>query len=536
MLPVLLQQLRRDRVVLPVWIVGTAALLAVSAASVAGEYGDAAGRTQILTIALATPTLLALRGIPNGDSLGSAVHFQSFAFLAVTIGLMNVFLATRHGRADEEKGRRELLLAAPVSRLTPPLATLVLALAGNAAFVVLAIGGYLAVGLPAGGAVLGAVTLGVTGLLFYGVGATAGELAATSRAASSIGVVVVLAAYALRAAGDALGTPDVATLTLHPAWPSALSPIGWGQLTLPFTDDRWWPVFPLAAVAAVLAVLALVLHGNRELGASLLPDRAGRASAGRSLRGATGLAWRLTRPAIVWWTIGSALLGLAIGSLVTAVARLDFSSNPELLQIMRSIGHTDQTDVARTLIPALTTIVGVVAAAAGVQCVLRVREEEAAGRGENVLAASVSRPRYLLAFAGLGAGTVAVVLLATGLAAAAGFAASGSADFAWLALGQCLVQLPAALVFVGLGALAVGLLPRAAIGLSWGLYGAGVVIGFFGQLLRLPDGVQRLSPFTDTPVLPATADDWVPTVLVVVAAVLALVVAVPAFRRRDLTT
>jgi len=128
----LLQQARRDRLNLPIWVLDTALLLTVSAASVVNEYGDAEGRSQILTVALATPALLALRGIPNGDSLGSAVHFQSFAFLAVTIGLMNVFLATRHGRADEVTGRRELVLAAPVSRLAPPLATLILGLSPTA--------------------------------------------------------------------------------------------------------------------------------------------------------------------------------------------------------------------------------------------------------------------------------------------------------------------------------------------------------------------------------------------------------------------
>ena len=222
---VLLQQIRRDRVTLPIWILGTVLLIVAVGSAGVREYGDAEGRTTILSVALATPALLALRGIPNGDSLGSAVHFQSFAFLAVTIGLMNVFLATRHGRADEEKGRRELLLAAPVSRLTPPLATLVLAILANGVFAVLATLGYLAAGLPAEGSVLSSIALATTGLAFFGVGLLAGELAATTRAASGIGVVLVLVAYALRAAGDALGTPDVENLTLEPAWPSWLSPI-----------------------------------------------------------------------------------------------------------------------------------------------------------------------------------------------------------------------------------------------------------------------------------------------------------------------
>lgn len=277
MVRILLQQIRRDRLTLPIWILGTAFLLTVTANSVHTLYGT--DGAQILTVALATPALLALRGIPNGDSLGSAVHFQSFAFLAVTIGLMNTFLATRHGRADEEKGRRELVAATPVSRLSPPIATLVLGLIANGLFVVLAVAGYQAAGLNAGGAILSATALGVTGLAFLGLGMLAGELTATSRAANGVGAILVLAFYALRAGGDALGKPDIANLTLEPAWPSWISPIGWGQQTLAFTDDNWMPVLWIAALAVGAVVIALLVHARRELGESLLPERNGRATA-----------------------------------------------------------------------------------------------------------------------------------------------------------------------------------------------------------------------------------------------------------------
>ena len=157
----------------------------------------------------------------------------------------------------------------------------------------------------------------------------------------------------------------------------------------------------------------------------------------------------------------------------------------------------------------------------------------AAAHAESLLAAPVARIGWLLSFAALGAVTVAVVLLATGLTAAAGFAASGSDDFAWLALGQCLVQAPAALVFVGVTALVVGLLPRLAIALGWGLFGAGVVIGYFGQVLQLPEWLQKLSPLVHVPELPT--DDWGPTVILAAVAVIAALLAAFAFRRRDIS-
>lgn len=532
MFRIILQQVRRDRLTLPIWILGTVLLLVASANSVVSEYGDAEGRAAILQVALATPALLALRGIPNGDSLGSAVHFQSFAFLAVTIGLMNTFLATRHGRADEEKGRRELVAATPVSRLAPPVATLLLGLVANGLFVALAVAGYRSAGLDAGGALLSSVALGVTGLAFLGLGLLAGELTATSRAANGIGAVIVLGSYALRAGGDALGTPDLEKLTLTPAWPSLLSPIGWGQHTMAFTDDDWAPVGWIAALALVAVTAALAVHARRELGASLLPERAGRATARAGLGSPFGLAWRLQAPTLLAWTVGSALLGLALGSLVTAIAGADID-NPAVEAILKSLGHT-QGDLGDALIPALMVIVGVLAAAAGVQAVLRMRDEEVDGRAETVLTAPRSRPGWLLAFTAVGALSVLVVLVATGLATAAGFVALDDPDRAWLSLGQTLAQAPAALTFVGAAALLVGVLPRAAIALGWGVFALGVGIGLFGDLLGLPDEVIDVSPVANVPTLPT--DDWVPTVVVAAVAVGLTALAAVLFRRRDLAT
>lgn len=530
MFRILLQQIRRDRLTLPIWILGAVLLLTVTANSVGTLYGS--NGSQILTVALATPALLALRGIPNGDSLGSAMHFQSFAFLAVMIGLMNTFLATRHGRGDEEKGRRELVAATPVARLASPIATLVLGIAANGLFVVLSIGGYTAAGLDAGGAILSATALGVTGLAFLGLGMIAGELTATSGAANGFGAAVVLASYAFRAAGDALGTPDVARLTLAPAWPSWISPIGWGQHTLAFTDNNWWPVTWLAGLAVVAVAVALVVHSRRELGASLLPEHDGRASARAGLRSPFGLAWRLQAPTLLAWAAGSALLGLALGALVTAVTNSNVD-NPAIEAVMESLGHT-QGDLGTALIPALMAVIGVTAAAAGVQAVLRLRDEESGGRAEEVLAAPRSRAGWMLAFTAVGALSVAVVLLATGLSSAAGFLVLGDTDDAWTIFWQALVQAPAALTFVGAAALLVGVLPRVAIALGWGVYAVGVGIGLFGGLLGLSDAVQKLSPITSVPTIPS--DDWVPTIVVGAIAIALAALAALAFRRRDLVT
>jgi ABC-2 type transport system permease protein len=534
MLRILLQQARRDRLTLPIWIVGTVLLLTVAAQAVVSEYGDAEGRTGILTVALATPALLALRGIPNGDSLGSAVHFQSFAFLAVTIGLMNVFLATRHGRADEQNGRRELVLATPVSRLAPPVATLLLGLLANGLFAVLATGGYVSAGLDAGGAILSSLALALLGLAFLGLTMIAGELTATSRAANGVGVVLVLGAYALRAAGDALGRADIPNLTLEPAWPSFVSPIGWGQQTMAFTVDDGAPVGWIAGLAAASIVVALIVHARRELGASLLPERVGRPRALPGFSSPLALAWRLHWPTLVAWAGGSALFGLALGSLVRAIADANID-NPQIQRILQSLGHTAAADVGRVLLIAVFVIVAGVAGAAGVQAVLRLREEEAEGRLEALLATPRTRSAWLLSFTLVGALTVTAVLVAAGAAAALSFAVLDDPDDAWLSIGSAVAALPAVLSFVGVTALFAGLLPRAAIALGWGVYGVLAAIGMFGGLLGLDeDTVKALSPIANVPALPT--DDWIPSIVLGAIAIAAVALGAVAFRRRDLAT
>jgi ABC-2 type transport system permease protein len=371
------------------------------------------------------------------------------------------------------------------------------------------------------------------GLAFLGLGMLAGELTETSRGANTIGVVLVLGAYTLRAAGDALGRPDVTKITLDPAWPSWLSPIGWGQQTLAFTENRWWSIGLIGVLAVVAVGIALLVHSRRELGASLLPERAGRATALATLTSPAALAWRLQWPTLIAWAGGSALLGLALGSLVTAISKANLD-NPQIQAILQSLGHTGAADLGRTLISALMVLIGAVAAAAGVQAVLRMREEETEGRLETVLATPRSRVGWLLSYVFIAAASVLIVLVATGVTAAIGFAGVGQSDNAWLAFGSAAVQAPAALSFVGATALFVGLLPRLAVSLGWAVFGILIGFGLFAGLLNLPKGVDKISPIANVPALPT--DDWVPTIVLGVIAVVAAVLGAMALRRRDLST
>ena len=67
------------------------------------------------------------------------------------------------------------------------------------------------------------------------------------------------------------------------------------------------------------------------------------------------------------------------------------------------------------------------------------------------------------------------------------------------------------------------------------IFGALAGLGMFGGLMGIDEKVvQALSPIANVPALPT--DDWIPTVVVSGVAVVAALLALVTFRRRDLST
>jgi ABC-2 type transport system permease protein len=162
------------------------------------------------------------------------------------------------------------------------------------------------------------------------------------------------------------------------------------------------------------------------------------------------------------------------------------------------------------------------------------RSEETDGTVELMVSGPVSRLRWLVDGLVVGALAVLAVLIGVAAAAALSFAAVGDGTHAGVAVRQAFAGLPAALVFVGLGAVLVAALPRLAVGGSWAIFGVAVVLGLFGVLLRLPEAVRDLSPFSHLPTLPI--QEWFPLAAMTGVALALAAVAALALRRRDLRT
>lgn len=524
-------QLRRERWILPVWIVGIIGLLAAAGTAVAREFGGDQERFALAAVAAGNPAFLFLRGLPDGSETGALVFFQTFAFLAVLTGLMNVFAVVRHTRADEERGRSEQLAATPIPRTSELATALVVALLANLALALGSLIVCLALGFGVSASVVTGLAVGSVGVAFAGLAAVCAQIAPSPRGANGLGAGLVGAAYLVRGIGDALGTATDAT-HVDPSWISRLSPIGWAQASAPFSDADGYPLLVPIVLGIGAATLALAIRSHRDLGTSMVPETAGRPAWRRP--SALRLAFRQQRASILGWAVGGAILGSFAGLLAPLVAEA-VKSNDALADLIGRLVPGLQVDTGTLFTIALLGIAGLLATAAGVQTLIRMRGDEAEDRAEALLSARLSRARWL----GWQVLTAAVAVL--GVALVAGLSAGISLTLAhrdvgqlWTALGMVFVELPAGSVFVGLTALAFAVVPRATIAMGWGLLVIGLALGQLGDLLGIPEWLQVISPFSHVPAVPLEPVDPIPMVILLAITAGLLVGAVFALRRRDI--
>ena len=110
-----------------------------------------------------------------------------------------------------------------------------------------------------------------------------------------------------------------------------------------------------------------------------------------------------------------------------------------------------------------------------------------------------ARHRWMGSYLAVACGGSVVVLTAAGLGAGLPYAVE-TADAGQIGalVGAALAYLPAVVLLVGVAAALYGLAPRA-VSAVWVVVTSCFVIGFLGQVLKLPRWLVDLSPFQHTP-------------------------------------
>lgn len=512
--------LRRDRVVLPLWVLLLSAPLAtVYVGSVESVYPTHADRASLVASIMASPAQRALYGQIYNDTLGSVSLWKASMFHAL-IAVAVILTVIRHTRADEESGRAELIDSTAVGRYASLTAALLLCFGASMATGAIGAAGLLTTAVPASGSLAFGAALAGSGLVFTAVAAVAAQLSPSARVARGFAFAALGTAFTLRAIGDA-GSGGL-------SW---FSPLGWSLLVKPYAGDHWWVLTLHLATTAVLTATAYWLLAGRDVGAGLIAERAGPGSAGPALSNVFGLAWRLDRGALLVWTVGLALYGLLIGSVVHGIGDA-LGDSTAARDIVARMGGTGAMEEA--FITVGFGMLGMIAAAFAISLTLRLHQDETALRGETVLAGAVSRTRWLASHLAIALGGSAAAILISGLAAglAYGTAAGDVGGKLPGVLGTAAVQLPAVWLLAAVTIALFGIAPRFTP-VAWGVLVGFVALYLLGSLAGSPQWLLNLEPFAHTP---RVGSDFTAVPLLWLLGIDAVLITLgaTAFRRRDL--
>ena len=501
--------LRRERVISLIWILVLVLFSALLAPGMSSMFDNEA-RQQFAAV-YDNPVMVAMLGpIYGADDYTAGAMYGGMMLLwyAISVAVMNVFIVTRHTRANEEHGREEVIRSLPVGRLANINATMISAFIINT---VLAIATGLAIfatqieSLDLAGCMLYGAVSGAVGLVFAAITSVFCQLSSNTSGAIGLSFLVLGGAYMLRAAGD------INTEIL-----SLISPLGLAQRSQVFVENNPLPLIALLIIATAISLLAYKLNSVRDMGQGFISARPGRKTAAKSLLSPLGLSRRLLRNTIIVWVIVMFATGGSYGSVIGDIPGF-VGNSPEYLTLMgipaEMLEHISDEAKAEIIVDGfgvfVMSMMSLIALIPVLMAALKLRGEEKYGRVEHVLSRSVSRTKYLFGFTAIAFMSSVLMQIATvlGLYYTTEAVTANSEQFNPFVLENLFkasfVYLPAFWIIVGFATLLIGFFPKLT-GIVWGYYGFVCFATLMGGMAVLPEWLMKLPPMSYIPEIRVT--------------------------------
>lgn len=516
--------LRRDRVRLVVWILSISIFVIAIAAILPDLYTTFEER-QVMAEAMENPAVTVMLGpgygLDNYTDGAMMAHFM-LVFSAIGMGIMNIMLVVRYTREDEEEGRTEMIRSLPtgsLSYLAASFSLLCLVNVLTSLLVGLGLSSLAYESMDLIGSLLYGAAMGAIGIFFAALTSLFAQLTSNARATIGYSFSFLIAAYIVRGIGD-VGYELL----------SLISPLGLVLRTQVYVNNYCWPVFIILASSVLIFALSLYLNSIRDLGAGFIQTRPGRARASRLLLSPLGLAFRLQKNSIIAWTLGMLILGVSYGSILGDLE--GFINSSELIrQMIPEIAGKGMTESFITMLMTILSILGTIPV---LLFILRLKGEEKKGRTEQILAAAVSRKSLLASFAAIGLMAIPLIQLMSvlGLWSSAAFVMEDPLSFSTI-IKLGLVHLPAMLFMAALAVVLIGFLPGLT-GLVWLYLGYSFFVVYMGEMLKLPNWLEKLSPFGYIPQLPLEGADIARLSIMAGLAIALIVAGFIGYRQRDI--
>ncbi len=496
--------LRTERVRFFVWVLSFFVLMSV-VTYVNGQF-TAQEMKELVIHSTGEPGMRMLVSPITAEGAGEISRFVFFRFsfvFSLLVVLMNIQIANRLTRHEEETRRADLIATSGAGRYARLLSALLVLVGLNFAVALAMWGGLLINGIEPFGSLIAGLSYGALGVVFAALTACAAQLSSHVSGVAAISGFTFAGVFLINSLAGARGTVEgeIVNDTLHFQGFEAsslayLSPMGWTQEIYPFDDRNLWIFLLFAAAFIVLTSAAFALVDKRDVGAGVLRERKGRERSGPISLRPLGLALRLDRGVMLGWLFGTMFMAFVFGAAVgdLGVAFEDHAVFGEVF-----------TEAAEQFPFMLISVFAMAVPFYARAAVLRMRREEATGPLELGLSTTLSKARWL----------TSKVLMLIAFSFLCLFAATLSLGFAMEAslgeIGEFLAaaafQGGAAFVLTGLFLVFLALVPRQTGALSLAVIILSIAVGsWFGPMLDLPQRVMDFSPFSHVAFEPENAE------------------------------
>ena len=516
---------RRARLWALVWGLVFGLQVFVQARSYAALYPSTASR---LKLAASLQSYAVLVGpARHTETVAGFTVWKVLVFCAIISAIWGVRASVGLLRGQEDTGQWELLASGPFSRRgVTAQALLGLGAALMEMFTVtllciLAAGTTRGVHFSAGGSVLFAIDLVSAGAMFLAVGALTSQLRARSSEATTLGMLVLGAAYLVSM---------IANSRSSLGWLRWFTPIGWVEEFQPFRDFQPTALLLIVSLTAACVSIALILAARRDLLEGILRDHDGQEHGSRWLLGPATLALKLSQRAALSWLAGMAIAAIVYGILTRATAQI-LASSPQIATALAKLGAHRVADAFLGTMFLMYAVVMTVIAASQIAAI---RDEEASGRLDNLLVRPVNRLTWLASRLGPALVLVLLVGVAVGFFTWWGAASQHSGVNLAKCLQAGLNTLAPPIFVLGAGVLVFGFWPRLATMGGYAIAGYSFLMVLLGSFVKGQDWIKDSSLFSHMALAPAATPDWGQAAIIIAIAVGAAAVGAVAFQRRDL--
>ncbi|KUO49869.1 MAG: hypothetical protein APF76_01100 [Desulfitibacter sp. BRH_c19] len=475
--------LRRDRIILPIWI-----LLPMIAIAGQVSFVKAMPDWQVFITELsASPLTSSLLGPVVPLSMEGAILWRGLLQASIIVMIGAGITMIRHTRTEETSGRNELILGRPVGRYANLSAALILSCGGSLLAGLLTAVFLMGIGFAGSGSLLVGLTLATSGCVFAGIGGLCAQIFAHSGSARG----AVFGVYGLTMVAMVLNNMGGGSTGW--AW---LAPEAWFRITVPFGENHAWPLLVFIVLFALPMMLSYMLLVRRDMAAGLIAQKEGSADASPHFNSPMALAWRQHKGSILVWAIGMAWLGGIMGmgtpNISEAISSTFAHMNTSWASAIVKLGNQEG------FIAILIYILGLMGGLSvfAITTVQRLRQEENEHYAEMVLSKPVSRFRWMGSYLTVAFAGSTLILLALGLASGLGWSiASGDFSHFPRVLGMSLLKIPSVWTIIGIGALLYGWLPRMASVLNWLILGAFIFIEMLWEVGIVGWSALQWTPF-----------------------------------------